>query len=269
MIEKISFIDYQCNDALNISKLKMMRKSPAHFRASLEEPRKETDDLTLGSAIHCLILEPKEWNKQFLTMPKIDRRTKEGKLNYDALIARADRKGLTLITEDLKACAEEASTEALKHPYSALFRRGQAELSMFWTADNGVACKGRLDHYDKASKTITDLKTTKDASPDSFAKSIYTYGYHLQAAWYMEGAKKCGLDVEDYIIFAIEKEAPYCCVAYRISPADIALAQAENERLLNLFADCSKTGNWYGYSLEIQEISLPAWAVSKTVNNFD
>ena len=37
-------------------------------------------------------------------------------------------------------------------------------------------------------------------------------------------------------------------------------ARAENRRLLNLYAECKRTGIWPGYPAGISHINLPRWA---------
>jgi hypothetical protein len=44
-------------------------------------------------------------------------------------------------------------------------------------------------------------------------------------------------------------------------PDDVLdLARADNRRLLNLYAECKKSGHWPGYSPSISLITLPVWA---------
>lgn len=263
MIEKnLSFKSYQEIEAINISSLKEMRRSPAHFKAKLEEPAKETTELLLGSLIHGLILQPTKLLKEYLPVVKADRRTKVGKALIDETEARAQAEGLKIVPIEIFNEAEAVANAAKIHPYypSLACLKADTELTLTWEQD-GVACKGRLDHY--LDGVITDIKTTKDASPHAFARAIYTYGYHNQAAWYLRGALENGLEVHDYIIFAIEKDPPYCAATYRLSQQSLDLATAENETWLAQYQICKERNNWYGYSPEIEEISIPQWAVNE------
>jgi hypothetical protein len=43
-------------------------------------------------------------------------------------------------------------------------------------------------------------------------------------------------------------------------------ARSDNRRLLNLYAECKRTGNWPGYQSGIQIVNLPAWAQRQLEN---
>lgn len=263
--DDLSFEEYQEIDAVNISSLKMMRRSPAHYFQAITEQETENNNLLLGSLVHCLILQPETFDATYIEVPKIDRRTKEGKEQADYIARKCDLEGLIPVAYELAEEARIIAKQAGNHPYFRLFHTdtSRQEISLTWT-NRGVDCKGRIDHYDPKTKTITDIKTTKDASPEEFSKSIYNFGYHNQAAWYIDGCKENGLEVEDYILFVIEKDAPYCIVVYRLNQQDIALARAENDRFLSQLIQCRKEKHFVGYPEEIQEITIPTWAVART-----
>jgi PDDEXK-like uncharacterized protein DUF3799 len=65
----------------NVSKhqLDSLARSPAHYRAALEQPRKRTAAMVFGTAVHAAVLEPEEFARCYATDPGIDRRTKAGK----------------------------------------------------------------------------------------------------------------------------------------------------------------------------------------------
>ena len=57
---------------------------------------------------------------------------------------------------------------------------------------------------------VVDLKSTIDASARGFAKSVRTYGYAFQCAWYLEeGLQPNGEKPTEFIFLAVEKKAPY------------------------------------------------------------
>jgi len=66
-------------DYLSYSALKAYAKSPNHYLMYVGREFVETPAMVLGSALHCLVLEPQEWSKRYITAPKFDRRTKAGK----------------------------------------------------------------------------------------------------------------------------------------------------------------------------------------------
>jgi hypothetical protein len=57
-----------------------------------------------------------------------------------------------------------------------------------------------------------DLKTTRNANPESFKETIIEQRYHMQAAYYCDA-----LGFKDYYIYAIEKTKPHCVCLYKLS----------------------------------------------------
>ena len=99
-----------------------------------------------------------------------------------------------------------------------------------------------------------DLKTTRDASPDGFGKSIANYRYHVQSAHYRDG-----FQAGRFVWVAVEIDPPYAVAVY--IDGDEIHARGDGERLsdLRLYAECKASDKWPGYPDEVQNISLPRW----------
>ena len=94
---------------------------------------------------------------------------------------------------------------------------GLTELSFFSEDLGGIRAKCRPDWISHDKNIVVDLKTTQDASPKGFQKSIGQFGYHIQASWYLKVLQNLGFDSYDFIFIAIEKTAPFCVGVYRAS----------------------------------------------------
>jgi hypothetical protein len=151
-----------------------------------------------------------------------------------------------------------------------------AELSAFWVdEETGVHCKCRPDFLALKPGTdwlvenllgIVDVKSCCDASVEGFGRSIASYGYDVQAAYYQDGIYQItGLRLPFYFL-AIEKDAPNAVAVYRASEAMIEVGRKKYRAALQLMRWCGEHGYWPGYqpSGEIEDISLPGWAA-----NFD
>lgn len=57
---------YHAMDLASYSRLKLMRLSAAHCRASVENPKKRTDDQLLGSVFDCVLLTPQTFEDRFI-----------------------------------------------------------------------------------------------------------------------------------------------------------------------------------------------------------
>ena len=82
----------------------------------------------------------------------------------------------------------------------------------------GTPIKSALDAID-ADGYIYDLKTTEDASEAGFIKSVRSFKYNLQAAFYtmayscFHGRKPAG-----FRVIVVEKEPPYATAVYELGP---------------------------------------------------
>lgn len=257
----LTFKEYQSIPALNNSTLRLLTKSPAHARYKLDNPAAaDTPALVIGRAFHCAVLEPDAFRLDYVQCAKIDKRTTAGKEEAAALAAAHDGK-VILSPEDFAQV--EAMRDALwDHDYArALLERvGMVEVSATWTDPaTGVLCKMRSDAIIPGFHTVFDLKTTEDASARAFQNSIARYGYHRQAAFYLDGWRMLGHDFAHFVVIAIEKSPPYQIAIYRLTPRSVELGQRQNRSLINLWKNCILKNDWPGYPATIQDIGLPEW----------
>lgn len=160
---------------------------------------------------------------------------------------------------------------------------GRAERSVYWIdEETGVLCRCRPDWWRLDGITV-DVKTTEDASPEGFARSIGRYSYHMQAAFYIDGMtaainhlvaqnkdaafpQKLPPAPKDFLFLAVEKAAPYAPAVYALDQAAIEIGRAEYRQLLRIYAECLRTNNWPGYGQKIQNISLPEWQLRNSAH---
>jgi hypothetical protein len=144
-----------------------------------------------------------------------------------------------------------------QHPAAyALLAQGKAEQSFWWDdATTGLRCKCRPDWY--YGTTVVDLKTTTDASPAGFARSVATFRYHVQASHYLSGLH----GAERFVFIAVEKTAPYAVAVYELDAEAMAAGNELRLRDLRMIADCRATSEWPGYGDDCQTLSLPKWAL--------
>ena len=88
--------EYNALDAVRRSALWEMRKSPAHYLYKVTHPEEPTPALLFGVAAHMAVLEPERFQAEYIVAPKIDRRTKEGKEAWTALM----KSGKALLSKD-------------------------------------------------------------------------------------------------------------------------------------------------------------------------
>lgn len=244
------------NPALNFSSLKLILKSPAHYQWALKEARKETDALLFGSAFHCAVLEPQAFEERYIAAPDCDKRTKEGK----ALWADCEASGKAPIRIEMLRKIAAMKESLINSSFSAFLEDIIAEEEIYTQLfDVDVKCK--VD-FRWESGAAFDLKTTEDASPKAFERSIATYKYHQQAAWYLDCLQAAGHDIKRFIFLVIEKEPPFAIACYELDEEAIAVGRQLNQEAVELYKRCTLTQDWEGYSNSIVKLSLPRWAAA-------
>lgn len=268
---KMSWEEYFSLDALNSSTLKLFRRSPAHARQEMLHPRESSPAQVLGTAIHSAILEPKDFLERYVVPPAGDRRTKKWK----AAMAEFEKEhaGKDFLRQEEMDICTGILASALKHPtlQDILKARGMNEVSLVWDdSESGLVCKGRQDMIREwAGWTwVMDIKSCQSAERDSFRRDIYNFGYHNQAAFYLDGLSSLrGPHERRHLLIPVEKEPPFALALYELEPEAIQQGRAENRMRMATYKRCKKTGDWPGYHEEVQAIGLPGWAKMEDPND--
>lgn len=241
--------------AVSKSWLDHIHRSPAHLKAYLDGLVPATPRMEFGSLVHSWVLEPDSIESRYLKIPKLDRRYKDQKAQYAELEARAKESGLTMVDEETWAKAMLIRDAVYGHKAAAaILCKGDPEQSVLWTnPETGELCKARADWL--RENFTTDVKTTNDASPSGFAKSIANYRYHVQSAHYREG-----FESPQFVWIAVEIEPPYAVAVYADDEDMLAIGKAHRDTDLRTYAECKAKDEWPGYPDLIQTIQLPRWA---------
>lgn len=188
----ISNEDYHNGEGVSKSQLDFINECPALYKWVKSAPvdNSKTGSLDMGSAFHCLMLEPDEFNKRFLVPKPINRMTKAGKEEYAEMLKLADELGQTLITNEEHAKLMLMRDSTMAHPLARwiIEADGRAEASIYWTdEDTGIKCRCRPDKYIEKFNWIGDIKTSADIN--RFSYHAYDYRYHVQDSFYSDGVK--------------------------------------------------------------------------------
>lgn len=264
---------YHAHPALSKSGLDKLNKSPAHYKASRELPHKETPAMRVGTMLHMAVLEPVKFESKYKRLPDSigklhhsSNKYKEGLLEW-----QIENPGVLVIDDDDYTMANRIRDNIQNHAMAkACLVGGESELSAFWHDDEfGIDGKCRPDWY-RMNGVIIDLKSTEDASPVGFQRSVANYRYHVQAAWYKDGLTaaikaqviEAVLPV-GFVCIAVEKEEPYAVATYEIGPAEIEKGRELYRRDLVKFAEAQRTNVWPAYPEELIPVGLPGWAWSQ------
>lgn len=248
------------------SGLDLIRKSPAHYWARYLDPNREREEptaaLQLGTAVHHAVLEPHEFERRYQVLPEINKRTTAGKAEFEALMEHAKANGITFLLEDDRTtCLRMRDAVHKHHAAKLLLAEGVAEETVFWTdPETGAKCKCKRDWF-SGTGFITDLKTTTDASPEGFPKSVINYRYHVQSAFYYDGHRHAfGAPPEGFAFIAVEKEPPYAVGVYYMTETVYKLGRKEYLTDLETYTKCLASNEWPAYSNDFVPLELPTWA---------
>jgi hypothetical protein len=251
--------EYHSLPSVSKSGLDLIRRCPALYKYRRENPIDPTPQMRMGTLTHTAILEPDVFASTIAVAPEVDRRTKEGKLAWEDFCAESGDKEVITAAEMERL---EGMREALRaHPAArkALEQIAEVERSIFFQS-GGVDCRCRPDAILR-NGVMLDLKTTRDASADAFSRSMATFRYHVQAAFYSDGyAAETGQTPPGFVFLAVETEPPYLCAVYVASEAMILRGRRDYIEDLKTYRTCLETDTWPGLSPDPVMIDLPAWA---------
>jgi PDDEXK-like domain of unknown function (DUF3799) len=251
-------------EAISKTNLDHLHLSFQHYLESKKDQRSPLSGalpkcLVEGAALHCLVLTPGEFTKEFRVLPSLNRRTREGKALYEQLLSY----GKPVIPAPVFSRLEAMAGAIVTHPAaSELLKGGIPESSYIWVdPDTGVMCKCRPDYIQ--GSVIPDLKTCQDASYEAFQRAIIEHRYHVQGAYFIDGVNAVLQDGKkrSFNLIAVEKAPPFAVAVYRLTDDALELGRAiYKEDLIKYKTHIEDPTLWMGYSPKIQGMSLPPWA---------
>lgn len=255
--------------AISKSGLDLIESSPLdywyHYLSGEKPEEKPTEAMLFGTALHTAVLEPEMFEKQYVIMPYVNKRTNVGKAEFKALQNIAIENNKVFIDSDDMEKILKMREQIFKHPTAKLlFANGLAEQTfMFLDPETGAKCKIRPDWIDNNNGLIVDLKSTTDASKEGFSKHAFNFKYHKQDAFYLDGLEILGQEKAGFIFVNIEKEPPFKIGIHYLDERSRQLGRDTCRKNLQTYTECLRTGIWKGYDEKISEVSLPEWAFNK------
>jgi len=245
---------------LSSTNIRTFKKNKKQFEYGLTHDLvKQTKAMADGTAVHSFFLERDNFNADYVTKPAdIKLNTKVGKEWAQ------EHQDKIIIDSEFSNNLLEMEKSFMDSPAKLIYDiQGQTELSYFWDDLGTIKGKCRPDWISDDGSIVVDVKTTIDASPKGFQKSISNWGYHLQLGWYLRGLQKLGLDSYDFIFIAIEKTPPFCVGVYRANQDMINFAMKELDQLMPEIQTAMVSKEFPDYTPEITSIGLPPWMTNK------
>lgn len=178
--------EYFANPAVDQTQLKQFLTSPAEWAFNRLHPQEaSTPAFQFGTAFHALTLHT---DPQVVTYPEgMSPLTKAGKQwktdEEDAghlVISRKDYDFIQLMQSNLEDTDRKTLDDA------------ECEKAVIITdSQTGIPVKIKIDALPADTSYVIDLKTT--CHLDDFARSMVDYGYHIQAAFYLDVLAQAGI----------------------------------------------------------------------------
>lgn len=246
--------------AVSSTGLKELLRSPMHYQHYLTAERTEKECFRIGTAIHTALLEPDRFAQEYVIAPEAGRSnaTKEA---YKKFVD--EHVGSRFISQSEMDMIHGIVKQVNKHDFAReLLKIGKPEQSFFWTdEETGIICKIRPDLL-ALGYTCLDVKSTEDASAESFGKACANLKYDLSAAMYVEGIYRCTGEEIDFSFLAVEKKAPHGVALYKASEEFMAKGHAKFRKALRILKQCRDTNSYPSYQPDgrFEELDLPRWA---------
>ena len=251
--------------AVSSTTLKTILRTPAHCLTYQREGKPDTRAMLNGRALHAALLEPELFHAEFAVVPKVDKRTTQGKAQIDAF--RREHAGKQLIEADELDYIGRLQLALRRHPRARKLIElpGDAELSLFWTnAATRLRLKVRPDRLLQTLPILVEAKSTCNAAQSAFIRKVVDFDYHLSLAMYIEGVRQV-LQRDVQPLFFVIEDASFEICLYKPDAEMLRVGVQRFRRATEMFAQCVETNHWPGYQPDacIQEISLPRWVAAK------
>jgi hypothetical protein len=257
------------------SMLEVFRESPARYHgrfvAGTIPAPEPTPAMEFGSWFHEYALEPDKYLAERIIAPQFgpdgerwNRAKKLHKEAWEELETKANGRGIIdhdthlRLFDMRRAIGRNENAKALIG-----LDNGPVEQSIFWVDEEiGLTLKCRRDKVCRDGTLIVDLKTCHDSSPEAFARDAVNFGYHRQAAFYLDGhAAVFGVDAIGMVFVAVSKQQPHDVACYELDYDAIALGRQQNRASLWKLSECIESGEWFAaHERQINTVSLPKWA---------
>ena len=244
---------YHETEALSRSDLWLIHnRTPLHFK---NKRHRQTDAMRIGTAVHAGVLEPEKFFPRYGRLPDNHVGTT---IAGKAAIAEIKELGKEPLKADVYDMICSMRDRLWEDEYvKDLLNGAKTEVSAFCEYE-GFNLKCRPDAVN--GSVLIDLKTTESAAPEPFARSIASYGYHVQDAYYSDVyGRASGKDVDAFIFLAVEKTPPYAFTLYQLDVGSAECGRFIYKKALEKLKECQASGNYPSYPKGINEISLPSW----------
>lgn len=261
-MKQISIKEYHAeNEHISATQIKEAIKSMAHFKHYNETKSDERKShFEFGNAFEIALSDYLHGTNEFDDVVVVydEQNRPENDKGITSKINQEWKKSILLSEKYVISATGDESLETIQQMLKSFENNDTAKRllantieqpSFFWKDKNGVKLKSRPDYIKRERNAIIDIKTTNDASPQSFAKQVANFNYPIQAEMQMRGLKQHnGKDIVAYYWLVFEKKAPYNVQVYEYQENDWQFVSDKLDMTLTRIALAQQTNNYQGYS---------------------
>jgi len=230
-----------------------------HHHTAGSAPKAHFD---LGTAAHKAVLGVGD---DITIIDAADWRTKAAKTARDDARAAGKVPILQAAWDQIQAMADAVKAHPLAHRLLAP-GSGQPEVTAVWTCTTtGARCRARFDwlpNQHPGRLLVPDYKTADRADPDAVARSVTNFGYHVQAAHYLDGLRTLGYaDPAVFLFIVQEKDPPYIVEVYELEGEALGIGLERCVQARQLWLECRRDDRWPSYlDGAVAPVTLTQWA---------
>ncbi len=221
---------------------------------------KPTASMQWGSLVDALTTTPELLDELVAVSPYADYKTKAAREWRDESLA----KGMIVVKQAEFDEARKAADMLLEsNRRSAEIFALSSTQRVIGAKIGGVQVKGLIDLAPGTGSYLADLKTTNNFSLEGFAKTVATYGYHMQAGLYLElwNAMHPHDQRDGFLIIWQCSEPPYEVAVTELARHDIEAGYGYAVHLIDQLVRATKANHWpMLYEHTTPELTRPAWA---------
>lgn len=271
----IPYEDYAAQNGLRASHLKLLKRSPAHFRAERMNPKEPTKALEDGKILHSIIENPERFMDTVTVEPVFVGLTKDGRESTRSAEAMEKKKewyastpeNCLVVTEEQMAMCEGVYRSLTSHRLVKNILKNSIRETSLWTEDEetGEVVQIRPDIITEFGHVI-DFKGTRDARPEFFLSQVFSDRYAspfyiLGAAHYTHAIRSAKIGPgNSFTYVAIEKVEPYGIMLYPMDEGCIDVGERWRRQLTKTYADCRRSDRWPSYEERAFPVTPPEYA---------
>lgn len=251
--------EYRAQRGTSKSDLDLIHLSPSLLEWARNAPSVGSEEVDLGTHLHCATLEPDVFASTYRKAP-VGGRTAAEKARVEAFAEHCKASGKICLDDDTYDMVIAMRDSVLAHPTARdlLTGDGISESSIFGELE-GARVKCRPDRLIRERNILVDVKKVDDI--DHIARSIQKFRYYVQAAFYSDIYEQWTGDKPRFIFVAVGQRRSIGRHPVRVFELEQAWVDAGRQEYLDDLERVREMEE-FGAGMHVEMLELPRWARS-------